>query len=158
MSKTFTPGTLIKDFEATVPTVGVMIMLTISGAVSEIKFQPYDQLTVFEEHLWPIGVAAFDPTEWVVYITPVLSHDASHGQLVQFYDLESTAEDERLTGEIIYGFITASGHFLNRLEAAKWLQNKFPELIKKPIEYERLISSNVDWVKVIKRSSYLLGR
>lgn len=158
MTENFTPGTLIKDFEATVPTVGKLIMLTTSGVVSEIKFQPYDQLTEHAEHMWPIGVAAFDPTEWVVYITPLTAHDANHGQLVQFYDLESTAEDERLTGEVIYGFITASGHFLNRLEAAKWLQNKFPQLIKRPIEYGRLISSNVNWLEVIKRTSYLLGR
>ena len=144
----------LRDFEATLTTFGAVAVNTTDSVTYYVKFSKYDNLAAFESDLWPTGVAAFDTAEKVVYVSQT-HRRASHDDLIYNYDLPSTYQEDVLNGEIIYGFVTASGHFLNRAEMAYWVQSKFPELIKKPIENDRLNSSNIDWGKVIAKLNTL---
>jgi hypothetical protein len=136
----------ISEFNAVLPIFDEGKCNTVNGLVKEIKFCSYDQLEQFQQELWPIAVAAFDTSLLRVYVVDAHPY-ANHGELIETYDLPNTYQDDLLNGEVLYGFITASGHFLNRTEAAKWVEKLFPGLIKKPIDKDtgRLISSNIDW-------------
>ena len=142
----------LRDFEATLTTFGAVAVNTTDSVTYYVKFSKYDNLAAFESDLWPTGVAAFDTAEKVVYVGQT-HRRASHDDLIYNYDLPSTYQEDVLNGEIIYGFVTASGHFLNRVEAGKWVQKKFPELLKNPIDEDtgRLTSSNINWDAVLDK-------
>lgn len=98
-------------------------------------------------------MAAFDTTAIHVYVAPMVAYN-SHSYLVELYDLPNTHQDSMLDGSVLYGFITASGHYLNRGESLKWVRAKFPELLKSSVKEDKtnLIASDIDWYSVITKT------
>lgn len=147
-------GIKLSEVEANFKIANNQSTLTTVGIVRRIKLQKYSELDRYSEALFPVACAAMDPVKELIYMVSGHRH-FGHEHIVLQNDLPNTFEQENINGEIIYGFITASGHFLNRIEAAKWVQNKFPELLSKPINKDTgwLTSSNIDWTKATQMLS-----
>lgn len=103
------------------------------------------------EDLCIIACAVYSHEQGVVY---TYTGCQEHARLILFWMLDSTSNQTELNSDPIYGFITRSGHFVNRHRAQKYMQTYHANKLRGPA-YEAcadtgLISGQVDWTKVEK--------